>query len=139
MTQLPRRPRLTRNQAHVVAMYRDARNGIKTGMTQADLDTLITIEPAILTQALMYGYKIEGDDAEFIANARTDIPALLAEIDELREWQEVSDRTADAYEREVARLRGALENVEALSFYEGSFGDNALFKSAIKHAREALE
>src|SRR6185369_1643658 len=53
-------------------------------------------------------------DAEFIAHARTDVPALLARIAELesdlacaREWRAEDDEAAErrGYERAVARLR----------------------------------
>lgn len=56
-------------------------------------------------------------DADFIAHARDDVPRLFAEVE---------------------RLRKALGNIEALSFYRGLFDDSPLLERAIRFAAEEV-
>lgn len=83
-----------------------------------------------------YVYKIDGDreiliadcpnvhDAAFVAHAREDIPALLAEVERLEE--------------ENQRLRGALEKIENLARHHTDNPD-WLRKEIVVRVRQALK
>lgn len=55
------------------------------------------------------------NNGEFIAHARTDIPALLDEVARLREELDAARREADDADRETERLREAIQRGKSIS------------------------
>lgn len=71
------------------------------------------------------GPRVDGPNADFVAAARTDVPALVAELERLRDLAHdlaaalvASHDTGDAYEDGP----GAEEAERALSAYEAAYG-----------------
>jgi hypothetical protein len=59
----------------------------------------------------------ESRDAEFIAHARTDVPALLAEVERLREWEAevegLESRNEEAWEKHAQELEAERDAARA--------------------------
>jgi hypothetical protein len=58
------------------------------------------------------GISTKTGDADFIANARTDVPDLLAEVEKLREQLEHADLVLDAYKQDRDEWRRRAEAAE---------------------------
>jgi hypothetical protein len=82
--------------------------------------------------APMAGYRSKDTeaDAEFIAHAREDVPALLARIEKLEAIAEAAEDAADALEKYLPLIEGHVAAPHGLSSRDA--------RAAINHVRAAL-
>ena len=91
-------------------------NGYTSINSDSTYDEVVGLEEYMHGWECDHGLKIEIADAEFIAHARTDIPALLAEVERLTQarnyLQQLYDKLNERNEnrsKQIASLKKALE------------------------------